>query len=68
MNEDALRTALEALLASFDEWLGNSDGLMLEDVIAWREQLASAIGSSTVCCCDESDDPCPVHTGPDWAQ
>lgn len=37
------RQALEALLASFDAWLGNSEGLMIEDVVAWREQLAAAL-------------------------
>lgn len=35
---------LLALLASMDEWLGNSEGLMIEDVIEWREMLAKAIG------------------------
>ena len=36
--------ALAALLLAMDEWLGNEEGLMIEDVIAWREQLAVAIG------------------------
>lgn len=36
----------EAVLASMDEWLGNSEGLMIEDVIDWREQLAAALGKA----------------------
>lgn len=35
---------LTALLADMDEWLGNEDGLMIEDVVEWREQLAAAMG------------------------
>jgi len=31
------------VLASMDEWLGNKEGLMIEDVIEWREALASAL-------------------------
>ena len=31
------------LLDSMDAWLSNSDGLDIEDVIAWREQLARAL-------------------------
>lgn len=36
---------LAALLGSFDEWLGNSEELMTDDIIDWREQLAIAIGA-----------------------
>lgn len=43
MNEQELGRLL-SLLASIDEWLGNSDGLMLEDVIEWRDQLGKALG------------------------
>lgn len=32
-------------LAAIDEWLGNRDGLMIEDVIEWRKLLADAIGA-----------------------
>src|SRR5579872_6298732 len=32
------------VLDSIDEWLGNSEGLMTEDVIAWREALAKPLG------------------------
>lgn len=37
--------ALKALLASFDEWLGNDEGLMITDVIEWRDMLAKALGA-----------------------
>ena len=36
--------ALIALLLSMDDWLGNSEGLMIEDVVDWREQLAKGLG------------------------
>ena len=35
---------LRRVLAKMDEWLGNSDGLMIEDVVEWRNALAAAIG------------------------
>ena len=35
------------LLADLDEWLGNEDGLMIEDIIDWRNQLADALGKPT---------------------
>ena len=35
---------LQALLWSMDTWLSNDEGLMNEDVIEWREQLARALG------------------------
>jgi hypothetical protein len=31
------------LLASIDEWLGNGNGLMNEDIILWRDMLAKAL-------------------------
>jgi len=37
--------ALIALLADIDAWLGNEDGLMIEDVEDWREQLAKGLGA-----------------------
>jgi hypothetical protein len=40
MNEEELL----ALLASMDEWLSNSEGLLIEDIIEWRDRLAKAIG------------------------
>lgn len=39
------RAPFVSLLADIDEWLGNRDGLMIEDVIRWREKLATAIGA-----------------------
>lgn len=42
------RAPAEALLASMDEWLGNSEGLMIEDVVQWRDQLAAALGKEPV--------------------
>lgn len=36
--------AFLALMASMDAWLGNEDGLMIEDVVDWRNQLAAALG------------------------
>lgn len=38
------RSALLALLALIDEWLGNSEDLLIDDVVAWREHLAAALG------------------------
>ena len=35
--------ALE-VLADIDAWLGNSEGLMIEDVVEWRDKLAAALG------------------------
>ena len=32
------------VLASMDEWLSNSEGLMIEDVVEWRDGLRVAIG------------------------
>jgi len=43
MTQPNIETLLE-LLALMDEWLGNEDGLMIEDVIKWRDRLASALG------------------------
>jgi hypothetical protein len=43
----ALPTLLEkaqAVLASMNEWLGNDDGLMIDDIVEWRDQLASGVG------------------------
>ena len=37
--------ALIALLVDIDAWLGNGDGLMIEDVVDWREQLAKGLGA-----------------------
>jgi hypothetical protein len=37
-------SSLCVLLASMDEWLGNEDGLMIEDIIGWRDRLALALG------------------------
>ena len=38
---------LADLFASMNGWLSNSDGLMIEDVIDWRNQLAHALHTST---------------------
>ncbi len=38
------RAKLLDVLAAMDEWLGNSEGLMIEDVIEWRDLLAVALG------------------------
>lgn len=32
------------LLALIDEWLGNSEPLMIDDIVEWREKLAAALG------------------------
>jgi hypothetical protein len=42
------RPAFLALLASFDEWLGNEDNITIEEIIAWRDQLAAALGEPEV--------------------
>jgi len=34
-----------AVLASMNEWLGNSEGLMIEDVVAWRDDLEAALAA-----------------------
>src|SRR6266850_1271337 len=40
----AERHMLLDLLGSIDTWLGNGEGLLIEDVIAWRDRLAAALG------------------------
>jgi hypothetical protein len=35
--------ALQDLMASMNEWLGNSEGLLIEDVVEWRDRLAAAL-------------------------
>lgn len=36
-----------AVLRSMEEWLSNSDGLMIEDVVEWRDGLVAAFGLSS---------------------
>jgi len=64
---------LRALLASINDWLGNEEGLLIEDVVQWRDQLEAALADTERPeevrgpCCEGKPDGyecnCPCHVG-----